>query len=241
MGISSYYTQKYMSGTPLKCQKRWGFRGLRPLTPTKGLCPLDPRRGHCPRTPPQIEMKWRPCLGPFWPCDHGLKIIVLLLYAVLFWCMMMKFDRWFLYEFSIGSQQVATNHSCLALISFFRSSEHTEPQRLRFIWHACMMHLYVWTFFTIYGLQENIGFIEKPWNIEEWPPIFFFPQDLLITILCSSLNWQELWGFSYLWAKVIPLTHAHRYWSVWHALRLLHLYCVQLLTIGYAFLYWFTM
>ena len=61
LGISSYYPQKYMSGTPLKCQKRWGFRGLRPLTPTKGLCPLDPRRGHRPRTPPQIKMKWRPC------------------------------------------------------------------------------------------------------------------------------------------------------------------------------------
>ena len=63
LGISSYYPQKYMSGTPLKCQKRWGFRGLRPLTPTKGLCPLDPRRGHRPRTPPQIKMKWRP-----WAC-----------------------------------------------------------------------------------------------------------------------------------------------------------------------------
>ena len=54
-----------MSGTPLKCQKRWGFRGLRPLTPTKGLCPLDPRRGHRPRTPPQIKMKRRPCQGPY--------------------------------------------------------------------------------------------------------------------------------------------------------------------------------
>ena len=63
LGISSYYPQKYMSGTPLKCQKRWGFRGLRPLTPTKGLCPLDPRRGHRPRNPPQIKMKWRP-----WSC-----------------------------------------------------------------------------------------------------------------------------------------------------------------------------
>ena len=40
--ILSYYPQKCMSGTPLKCQQRWGFRGLRPLTPTKGLCPLDP-------------------------------------------------------------------------------------------------------------------------------------------------------------------------------------------------------
>ena len=61
LGISSYYPQKYMSGTPLKCQKRWGFRRLRPLTPTKGLCPLDPRRGHRPGSPPpQIKMKWRP-------------------------------------------------------------------------------------------------------------------------------------------------------------------------------------
>ena len=52
LGISSYYTQKYVSGTPLKCQKRWGFRGLRPLTPTKGALPPGPPPGALPPDPP---------------------------------------------------------------------------------------------------------------------------------------------------------------------------------------------
>ena len=62
---TSYYPQKYMSGTPLKCQKCWGFRGLCPLTPTKGLCPVDPHRGLHPLDPPQIKKKWCPWLLSF--------------------------------------------------------------------------------------------------------------------------------------------------------------------------------
>ena len=56
MGISSYYPQKHMSGTPLKCQKHWGFRGLHPLTPTKGLCPWTHAGGTAPAPP--HKLKW---------------------------------------------------------------------------------------------------------------------------------------------------------------------------------------
>ena len=60
-----------MSGTPLKCQKRWGFRGLRPLTPTKGLCPLDPRRGTAPGPP--HKLKWNDAPGITWHLLSSLE------------------------------------------------------------------------------------------------------------------------------------------------------------------------
>ena len=50
-----HITHKNTSGTPLKCQKRWGFRGLRPLTPTRGSTPWTPAGGTAP-TP--HKLKW---------------------------------------------------------------------------------------------------------------------------------------------------------------------------------------
>ena len=40
-----------MSGTPLKCQKRWGFRGL-PWPPPRGSAPWTPAGATAPRPPP---------------------------------------------------------------------------------------------------------------------------------------------------------------------------------------------
>ena len=78
LGISLYYSQKYMSGTPLKYQKRWGFRGLRPLTPIKGLCPLDPRQGHGPRTP--HKLKWND--APWLVAKHDIKLSIMCLWLL---------------------------------------------------------------------------------------------------------------------------------------------------------------
>ena len=52
LGISSYYPQKYMSGTPVKCQKHWGFA---PWPPPRGSAP-GPPPGAPPLNPPQNEM-----------------------------------------------------------------------------------------------------------------------------------------------------------------------------------------
>ena len=77
LGISSYYPQKYMSGTPLKCQKRWGFRGVRPPDPHQGVLPPGPPPGAPPPDPPsQIKMKWCPWLIRKWSCvDQGVFFV----------------------------------------------------------------------------------------------------------------------------------------------------------------------
>ena len=87
LGISSYYPQKYMSGTPLKCQKRWGFRGVRPPDPHQGVLPPGPPPGAPPPDPPsQIKMKWCPWLIRKWSCvDQGVFFCFCFCLFFCFW------------------------------------------------------------------------------------------------------------------------------------------------------------